>query len=411
MQGIETGRLKDGARAVQARDAAFGALQRRDFTDAEARFRELVDRPRPDPQDHFGLAMALYEQQRWDDSLVQLEAACAREPRFVHAWLYQGVIHELAGRTRPTAGAYLRADRLMQRTPAEAIPPEVRQLLARGSRFLGETLYGELSTELQRVAREHGGASVGRLEPAVDMFTGRKPLRYDHPRWRPGLFYVPGLPPRTFFEREDFPWVDEVESATDAIRAELREAMARKSGFEPYVQHADGTPEARVWRGVNNSTDWSTLHLVRDGARREDAIATCPVTASTVFAVPDLHAVPGYGPEIMFSVLKPKTLIPSHRGSVNGRLVVHLPLIVPPDCGHLRVGDDRREWHEGRLMFFDDTFDHEAWNGSDQRRVVLIFDVWNPHLTPPERAAFSAVLVTTAAFERELLGEPVPPGV
>ena len=97
MQGIETGRLKDGARAAQARDAAFGALQRRDFTDAEARFRELVDRPRPDPQDHFGLAMALYEQQRWDDSLVQLEAACAREPRFVHAWLYQGVIHELAG--------------------------------------------------------------------------------------------------------------------------------------------------------------------------------------------------------------------------------------------------------------------------------------------------------------------------
>lgn len=410
MQGDDTGRTKGAAGAEQARNAAFAALQRRDFADAEARFGDLVAARHPDPQDHFGLSMAFYEQQRLDESLAQLEAACGREPRFVHAWLYQGVIHERLGRTRPAAGAYLRADRLMHKTPPDAVPPDVRQLLARGSRFLGDTLYGELEAELQRVSREHGGQPVGRMAAAVDMFTGRKPLRFEHPRWRPGLFYVPGLPPQTFFEREAFPWVAEVESATDAIRAELREAMARKSGFEPYVQHAAGTPEAQVWKGINNSTDWSTLHLARDGVYRDAALAACPVTARVIRAVSDLHVVPGYGPEIMFSVLKPKTLIPSHRGSVNGRLVVHLPLIVPPNCGYLRVGDDRREWQEGRLMFFDDTFDHEAWNGSDQRRVVLIFDVWNPHLTAPERAAFSAVLVRTAAFERELLGEPPPPG-
>lgn len=410
MKGEETVRVKGAADAEQARDAAFAALQRRDFADAEARFKDLVALRQPDPQDHFGLSMALYEQQRLDESLAQLVAACDREPRFVHAWLYQGVIHERLGRPRAAAGAYLRADRLTNKMPPRSIPPDVQQLLAHGARFLGATLYEELASELQRVSREHGGASVGRMADAVDMFTGRKPLRYEHPRWRPGLFYVPGLPPQTFFERGSFPWAEEVERATDDIRAELRDAMARRSGFEPYVQHAADSPEAQVWKGINNSTDWSTLHLARDGAYRGSAIADCPITARVIRAVPDLHVVPGYGPEIMFSVLKPKTLIPSHRGSVNGRLVVHLPLIVPPNCGYLRVGDDRREWQEGRLMFFDDTFDHEAWNGSDQRRVVLIFDVWNPHLTAPERAAFSAVLVRTAAFERELLGEPPQTG-
>ena len=58
-------------------------------------------------------------------------------------------------------------------------------------------------------------------------------------------------------------------------------------------------------------------------------------------------------------------------------------------------------------MVFDDTFDHEAWNGSDERRIVLIFDVWNPQLSLPEREAFRRVLDRSARFERELLAESI----
>ena len=63
---------------------------------------------------------------------------------------------------------------------------------------------------------------------------------------------------------------------------------------------------------------------------------------------------------------------------------MHLPLIVPPGCG-FRVGGETREWREGEAFAFDDTIEHEAWNDSDQLRAVLIFDVWNPHLTELER--------------------------
>jgi aspartyl/asparaginyl beta-hydroxylase (cupin superfamily) len=34
---------------------------------------------------------------------------------------------------------------------------------------------------------------------------------------------------------------------------------------------------------------------------------------------------------------------------------------------------------------FDDTIEHEAWNLSDTPRAILIFDIWNPLLTPAER--------------------------
>jgi aspartyl/asparaginyl beta-hydroxylase (cupin superfamily) len=68
----------------------------------------------------------------------------------------------------------------------------------------------------------------------------------------------------------------------------------------------------------------------------------------------------------------------------NTRLTVHLPLIVPPGC-RFRVGGETREWRRGTAWVFDDTIEHEAWNDSDLPRAILIFDVWNPELTPLER--------------------------
>jgi aspartyl/asparaginyl beta-hydroxylase (cupin superfamily) len=93
---------------------------------------------------------------------------------------------------------------------------------------------------------------------------------------------------------------------------------------------------------------------------------------------------------VMFSLLAPGARIMPHTGMFNTRLVCHLPLIVPPDCG-FRVGNAVREWEEGRLMVFDDSIEHEAWNDSDRDRVVLIFDIWRPDLTARERGELAAL--------------------
>ena len=41
---------------------------------------------------------------------------------------------------------------------------------------------------------------------------------------------------------------------------------------------------------------------------------------------------------------------------------------------------------------FDDTIEHEAFNDSDEVRVILIFDAWNPHVTMAERELVTALL-------------------
>jgi aspartyl/asparaginyl beta-hydroxylase (cupin superfamily) len=76
---------------------------------------------------------------------------------------------------------------------------------------------------------------------------------------------------------------------------------------------------------------------------------------------------------------------------------VHIPLIVPPKCG-FRVGTQVREWQPGTALIFDDTIEHEAWNDSDQDRVILIFDIWNPLLTGAERELMTAATAAIAEF-------------
>jgi len=96
-------------------------------------------------------------------------------------------------------------------------------------------------------------------------------------------------------------------------------------------------------------------------------------------------------PTVMFSRLAPGARIQPHSGMYNTRLVCHLPLIVPAGC-HFRVGNEVRQWEVGKLMVFDDSIEHEAWNSNpDKLRVVMIFDVWRPELSERERFELTAL--------------------
>ena len=106
-------------------------------------------------------------------------------------------------------------------------------------------------------------------------------------------------------------------------------------------------------------------------------------------AAPIPH-IPGRSPSILFSQLRPGSRIPPHHGFVNTRLICHLPLVVPPGCG-FRVGNETRQWQEGKAWLFDDTIEHEAWNTSDRTRVILLFEVWRPELTAAEQAQVTAL--------------------
>jgi tetratricopeptide (TPR) repeat protein len=209
----------------------------------------------------------------------------------------------------------------------------------------------------------------------------------------PSHFHYPGLREREFHERRAFPWLTELEAATDAIRSDFERVMAAEHAeLVPYIQYPEDVP-LRQWAELNRNRAWTAIHLVQSGVTIEANARHCPATMALLggFDQPD---VPRRGPNAMFSLLAPGAHIPPHTGVANTRLVCHLPLIVPEGCW-FRVGAETRAWEVGKAWVFDDTIEHEARNPSDKLRVILIVDTWHPDLSPAERDAVAAILAAS----------------
>jgi hypothetical protein len=227
--------------------------------------------------------------------------------------------------------------------------------------------HARIARILLEARHRHPRSALARLERAFAQYAGlRAPIRAPHPAQRP-TWYFPGLDSDPWPDPARCPGLAEVEARSTEIIAEVRAALA--------------DPEAlRVWNdGTPHQGSWQSL-VVRYGSRSIPAAAErLPVTTQT------LAELPGIGEMAMVSVLGPGAHIQPHCGLHNFRWTAHLGIDVPDGDLGFRVADAVRRWQVGRCLLFDDSFEHEAWNRSSERRVVLLFDLWHPDLTALER--------------------------
>jgi aspartyl/asparaginyl beta-hydroxylase (cupin superfamily) len=286
-------------------------------------------------------------------------------------------------------GAALRAA-----PPPGSAPPDLAADLRRAQQMY--TRYRtEYTTYLraQLAARGFGPERTSsRFAQSVDIALGERRIFVQEPRY----YYFPELPQIQFYDRGPFPWLDEVESATDAIRAELTAIMSDAAAFTPYVTGHANRPR-RDQLGMLNNPAWSAFYLWKNGQPVAANVARFPNTMHALRNAPLSH-MSKRSPSILFSLLRPGAHIPPHNGFVNARLICHLPVIVP-GLSRFRVGNETRQWVEGRAWQFDDTIEHEAWNDGDQARVILLFDVWRPELSDEERRMVSALFEAIDAYD------------
>lgn len=333
-------------------------------------------------------AAALRMLGHYEAEFEALQNALMIDPYCWPALLQKADLLERQGKAKAAARLY--RDVLRISPPAEYRPEAYRSMLTHAERVVA--MYAEAleATLLEAVAALPGMSS--RWREAVSNLAGRT---------RPFLSQsnqlgVPRLPAQPFFRREMFEWVAELERRTPDIRAEMIAALSEAGdSFAPYVQYAPGDP-VNQWAELNHSRAWTSFHLYQGGQPVAANLERCPKTAEALKLIDSVHLA-GTCPNAMFSVLAPKAHIPPHHGESNARLVAHLPLVVPNDC-LFRVGYDNRRWTEGEVLVFDDTIEHEAWNESDEIRVVMIFDVWNPLLTREERVIVQRLAEVERSF-------------
>lgn len=371
-----------GQRAFRAGDLA-GA---RDY------YQRVVQADGNDPQQWVNLAVVCQGLRDEAGEEAAIKGALARDPLDLLALILRANFLERQGRRHDAAQAYGAV--ITVSPPLDRLHPDLRPSVAHALEFrdrYDREIAQFLDDALAPHYRELSGERLGRFRDSVDMMVGRKRRYESHSE----IYHYPSLPAIEFFEREDFPWLDGIEAATDAIRDEFVSILQAEEGFTPYITYPQGVP-LNQWVELNNSPRWSAFHLYKMGERVPANVAKCPRTMQALEAAPQPE-MPGRTPSAMFSLLKPRTTIPPHTGVTNARLVVHLPLIVPAGC-RFRVGNQTREWIPGKAWVFDDTIEHEAVNDSDQLRVVLIFDIWHPHLTPAERLLITRMTQAIGEF-------------
>jgi aspartyl/asparaginyl beta-hydroxylase (cupin superfamily) len=237
-----------------------------------------------------------------------------------------------------------------------------------------------------------------RFQKSLEMMLGerQRPPEYQRFPQIPLVYFYPDLPYVQFVDPAGYEWREAFQAQFPMMREEALKLLGGEADFRPYIKTNKERPQGDV-HGMLENTDWSTYFLWENGGAVTDHVANCPQTfKATMDTVPLCHIGPR-APSVMLSLLRPGAHIPPHTGMINCRYICHLPLVVPDNCG-FRVGDSTIEWQEGKLIIFDDTVQHEAWNRSEQNRLVLIFDIWRPELSVDEQAMVTALFEAVDAY-------------
>jgi len=169
------------------------------------------------------------------------------------------------------------------------------------------------------------------------------------------------------YNTRDFPWAREIEREWPLIRKELDAVMVFRDQMPSFQ---DILKEVGAIQSDNN---WKTYFLAGIGMDCSENARRCPETARLLGRIPGMTTA-------FFSILSPGKHIPAHRGAWNGILRLHVGLMVPQprERVKIRVGNDFYSWREGEAFIFDDTFNHEVWNDTDDDRVLLMVETMMP---------------------------------
>ncbi|XP_027630097.1 aspartyl/asparaginyl beta-hydroxylase isoform X1 [Tupaia chinensis] len=135
--------------------------------------------------------------------------------------------------------------------------------------------------------------------------------------------------------------------------------------------------------------DWSQFTLWQQGRRNENACKGAPKTCNLLEKFSETTGC--RRGQIKYSVMHPGTHVWPHTGPTNCRLRMHLGLVIPKEGCKIRCANETKTWEEGKVLIFDDSFEHEVWQDASSLRLIFIVDVWHPELTPQQRRSLPAI--------------------
>lgn len=167
-----------------------------------------------------------------------------------------------------------------------------------------------------------------------------------------------------YYDTKNFEWAKIIEDNYNKIKVEIENFIKLKDkNLDPYF-NVDLVKGENKWR-IGGFYFW--------GKKFEDNCKYIPTLEKILTTIPGFVSAG-------LSILEPNTSIELHNGDTDASIRGHLPFKVPaqlPSCG-FEVDGIQKNWNEGELLLFNDAQLHRAWNNTNEKRYLLIFDVIKP---------------------------------
>ncbi|XP_070960999.1 aspartyl/asparaginyl beta-hydroxylase-like isoform X24 [Oncorhynchus clarkii lewisi] len=199
--------------------------------------------------------------------------------------------------------------------------------------------------------------------------------------WQRSLYNVDGLKAQPWWTPKDTGYMDLIKTLERnwrTIRDEALSVMDKTTGlFVPEEEN------------LREKGEWGQFTLWQQGKKAGESCHSVPKTCGLLERYTE--ATGCKRGQIKFSVMQPGTHVWPHTGPTNCRLRMHLGLVIPKTGCKIRCTNDTRAWEEGKVLIFDDSFEHEVWQDADSYRLIFIVDVWHPELTQYQRQTLSPI--------------------
>lgn len=190
---------------------------------------------------------------------------------------------------------------------------------------------------------------------------------WGNPLQRPVSRYVPGLTSKPWYDTKDYPFIALIEAGYKDIKSELTFNLQERPQL--FTEETEN---------LHIGGEWTELRLKSSGYGFTKYTQYFPKTMQHIQKCGQTFT------SIKFSAIQPGTHIRTHTGPSNERLRLHLCLIHTGGA-KIRVGTDWHTWTEGKVIMFDDSWEHEVIHTGQETRIVLILDIWHPELPENQR--------------------------
>lgn len=379
---------------------AARAVTRREFTQAQ-RFVERAIKITPRKSALYqNLAIILRAQGRLEEALEAFRTALRLNPEQPLSWIQQGDVFQALGKTPEAIASYNQAAAIAGNlgilANAHRANPQAQAIIARAAKVLIKERTNAITKATADMDAPDGTDNLERAIIAGQHMAQSRIPKYADPLQKPGFCYFPGLDPNPFYEKSDFPFLEHLEKSHKLILNEFSDIVSDEQLMQPYIKI--DPPVNAQWAELNYSPNWSSYHLYNNGQPIRENCVRCPETIRIIETLP-LATVTNQAPEVFFSLLRPGTHIPPYYGMENYKLTVHLPLIIPKFSG-IRVGDETKRWKPGKCLIFDDSFEHEAWNKSQESCAILSLEIWNPLIREEEKIYLNNAVAGLDNFQK-----------